>query len=420
MRFYKGNLQRTRAGMLDFEWPMCPPIHAAVDEVKAVWMTPNEQLTRWSKRRWRARWNNCSNESATSRLQAAFDDLDSDADSWWIEPGETGQSKRERFIAQYLFLPNSGNSIPGQSRPCPACNADGYVVVDGHKNHPRPTHVPHTRAVPYRDLDKDTFVISDDSETTQPQLELKAPESDEHPKLPSWLQSARLGSVDKHELHSGILDCLEAIKGERPTKRYSTDGKALLAFWKSVKDDYGTDLRSWVEDVWLVAMWAQQSPDKLAAYDIRAEGWDGGTDRSRNVGTILRREKWGDRLSAAIRWRDSGTPQGGTPRGPESISGARSTMDPSAEVKALVSRYGSSWRDGAWPALEARMSDPGIGVLIRALAVLGGATSLDNLSTDERIRHAGIGYIRWCRANSNKVQWELEPALIKAFKEVGR
>lgn len=407
-------------GMLDFEWPMCPPIHAAIDEVKAIWMSPGESLGRWSKRRWRARWNNCSNESATSRLQAAFDDMDSDGDSWWVDPDESGQSKRERFIAQYLFLPNSESSVPGQSHPCPTCNADGYVVIDGSENQPRPTNVPHARAVPFRDLDKDTFVISDDSETTQPQkpqLELTPVSGQsEASNLPGWLKSANLGKVDKGALHSAMLDILEAVKGERPTKRYSTAGKALLAFWRSVSDDYD-DPSEWAEDVCLVVDWAQKSPDKQAATDIRAENWEGGTNRAQDLGTLLRRERWSDRLDMAKRWRDSGRPQIATLTAPESLGGSTPTLDPCQEIGRLVRAYGERWSDGALPEIESRLTDRTYRAFVRALARKGGAYDLDNLSTIDRRRFAAIGYHEYRGLNDWKVEKEFEPVLRKYYQE---
>lgn len=421
MKFYKGNIQRTRTGMLDFEWPMCPPVHAAIDEVKAVWMSPGESLGRWSKRRWRARWNNCSNESATSRLEAAFEDMDSDGDSWWNEPDESGQSKRDRFIAQYLFVPNSESSVPGQSHPCPTCNADGYVVILGSGKQPRPTHAPYARAVPYEILDKDTYVISDEPEITsveKPQLELTPVSSEsEQPKLPGWLVSAKVGQTDKAELHEAILDILEAVKGERPTKRYSTAGKACLDFYRQVREDYDDDPIAWAMDVCMVVKWAQQSTDKQASKDIRAEGWADGTDRSRDIGTLLRRERWADRRSMAIRWHDSRGPQIATLRGPESIQAPSPTLDPCAELQRLVRAYGERWSDRVRPELESRQDTPGYKSFLNALAKLGGAFEPNNLLTDDLYRFVARCYHDYRGLNDWKVSNEFEPRLRKVYQE---
>lgn len=101
-----------------------------------------------------------------------------------------------------------------------------------------------------------------------------------------------------------ILRAVEAIR-QRPVNpsRIGTDSKTILGLWvaegKPDPAEFGADLV-------LVIAWARESPDPLAARDIRAEGWVGGTDRHRDLATICRRDRWGARLDAARRWDERG------------------------------------------------------------------------------------------------------------------
>ena len=84
----------------------------------------------------------------------------------------------------------------------------------------------------------------------------------------------------------------------------ATDAKTILALWSALgkppPEAFGRDLA-------LVAEWARLSTDRLAARDIRAEGWRDGVDRSRKLQTLCRRESWGDRLDAARAWKAAQT-----------------------------------------------------------------------------------------------------------------
>lgn len=97
-----------------------------------------------------------------------------------------------------------------------------------------------------------------------------------------------------------VLLCIAEVK-QRPVNpdRTGTDAKTILALWRALgKPDpagFGADLRA-------VIRWARESADKLAARDIRAEGWEGGTDRHADLSTICRQDKWSARVDAARAW----------------------------------------------------------------------------------------------------------------------
>lgn len=98
-----------------------------------------------------------------------------------------------------------------------------------------------------------------------------------------------------------VLRALEAIRG-RPVSpsRCHTQAKEVLGLWKACGSPPTAEF---AQEMVLVAEWAQLSPDKAAARDIRAEGWADGTDRRHAVSTLCCRKRWGDRLDAARAWK---------------------------------------------------------------------------------------------------------------------
>ena len=260
-------------------------------------------------------------------------------------------------------------------------------------------------------------VISDKSENhIQPVLALDVQETESVP-LPKWCPKKSIGGVDPVDVYQLVIQILETIKGEVNPKRCSTAAKQVLTFWRSVEDDYDGDFDSFVGDVKLVAKWAQQSPDKMAATDIRAEGWDAGTDRSKAVDTILRRKHWDSRLTQADAWHKAGRPTQVAVGSSESISTNQGGYDPAALVKSIVATCGARWTDAAMPKIQADMSDPNVRATARALARLGGASDVDTIPTIEVWRLAGQGYIEWCNANGYRVDRELSVNLRKFWAD---
>ena len=80
----------------------------------------------------------------------------------------------------------------------------------------------------------------------------------------------------------------------------ATDQKAILALWRGVRSDY-TDPSAFGEDLLLVAKWAHSDdPDaRNNIQGLRPNGTRWGADRSRDVATITRQDRWADRLTKA-------------------------------------------------------------------------------------------------------------------------
>jgi hypothetical protein len=81
--------------------------------------------------------------------------------------------------------------------------------------------------------------------------------------------------------------------------RCGTDAKTILALYNRLDKP---DPETFRRDLVAVVTWARESADKMAARDIRAEGWADGTDRHRDLGTLCRQDRWAARLEAAQRW----------------------------------------------------------------------------------------------------------------------
>lgn len=142
--------------------------------------------------------------------------------------------------------------------------------------------------------------------TPTQQLELLPVVPDPDP-LPAWTPAAReCGGHDRRAVAGMCLDVVSAIRGEAAKPdRCATDARVVLGLWRVLGHPPPAEMAA---DLGAVIEWAQRAPDPLAARDIRAEGWADGTDRSRSLDTICRRNQWGDRLAAARRWAQDGKP----------------------------------------------------------------------------------------------------------------
>ena len=126
--------------------------------------------------------------------------------------------------------------------------------------------------------------------------------------IPNWALAAATGhggNPDAPDLFASVLGMIEQITQRQVNPQAcATSAKPILSLWRACEYP---PIKQFAEDVTLVARWARHSQDPLAARDIRAEGWDGGADRSRNVSTICVQSKWGDRLAAAKDWKQPRT-----------------------------------------------------------------------------------------------------------------
>lgn len=138
-------------------------------------------------------------------------------------------------------------------------------------------------------------------------------------ELPDWVPSKRdCAGWDRRVLFESVLEAVGQVRTggtilgdpegcKRPVAaKAATDARQVVRFWRSLGQPDPAEL---ARDVALVARWARESPDRLAARDIRGEGWDGAVDRSRSVATLTVQLRWADRLAAAQTWRDRGMPR---------------------------------------------------------------------------------------------------------------
>jgi hypothetical protein len=101
-----------------------------------------------------------------------------------------------------------------------------------------------------------------------------------------------------------VVRCVQEARGKLPApERCGTDAGPILALWRRLGYPPPADLH---RDFARVAAWAQLATDTAAARDIRAEGWAEGRDRSRDVTTLARQDRWASRLDAATAWEDAG------------------------------------------------------------------------------------------------------------------
>jgi len=137
--------------------------------------------------------------------------------------------------------------------------------------------------------------------------------------IPKWVPS-QTGGQARREVGDGVLRVLAEISG-RPCRALDIEGdgrdikpsqskaaaKPILSLLRAL--DW-PDMAEFVRHACLVARAARSCPHPMFARDIRAEGWDAGTDRRRRVTTLMVQDRWDDRLVEALRWREAGEPRG--------------------------------------------------------------------------------------------------------------
>ena len=95
--------------------------------------------------------------------------------------------------------------------------------------------------------------------------------------------------------NTALLRILSALKG-KPIESASRMAPKQL---KNFRAKTGAT----VDELVLVAEAMHRCPAPLFARDVRAEGWPEGSDRRKQLGTLLCQRRWDDRLSAAQEWR---------------------------------------------------------------------------------------------------------------------
>lgn len=97
-----------------------------------------------------------------------------------------------------------------------------------------------------------------------------------------------------------ILRILSALKGREVKTAGKTAQEAITKFLAKTG--------ATVDEVVLVAKAFHECSHPYFARDVRAEGWEGGTDRRKSLTTLLVQSRWDDRLEAAKEWSE---PQAG-------------------------------------------------------------------------------------------------------------
>lgn len=155
--------------------------------------------------------------------------------------------------------------------------------------------------------ESESEIENDQGSDERPPLTLTGLVPDESPTpdpapIPDWLRKAKIPPrFDRLEVGAMVVEACSAITGRlRNLNGYrngvATDAKAhVLPLWKALEYPppalLGVDLAR-------IAVAARDCQERLFGHDIRAEGFEGGADRSRLVDTICRHGKFMARLHA--------------------------------------------------------------------------------------------------------------------------
>jgi len=134
------------------------------------------------------------------------------------------------------------------------------------------------------------------------------------PAPPKWAQTAARGrDCTAAELLAGCAAIQEAT-GARSRSDHGispTAARPILSLWRALERPPWAEFAAQAQ---LVVEAARKCPDPLFARNLRAEGWADGRDRSRSLPSVLRHERWDERLAAAEAWRDGGKSEQPRPR----------------------------------------------------------------------------------------------------------
>jgi hypothetical protein len=121
---------------------------------------------------------------------------------------------------------------------------------------------------------------------------------------PSWSKGVK--GAKPAQVVEGVTAIVSAIRGQ-PTVPAKTTAAPVLALYRAAEVPWP----AFVADALLVADAVHRCPERLFARDLRAEGWEDGTDRRRDVAAVLRHARWQARLDAARAWDIKGRPTTG-------------------------------------------------------------------------------------------------------------
>lgn len=121
--------------------------------------------------------------------------------------------------------------------------------------------------------------------------------------VPVWARGVK--GAKPAQVVEGVAAIVSAIR-RTPTKPAKTTAAPVLSLWRALDETQTWD--AFVRDALLVADAVHDSPDRLFARDVRAEDWEKGTDRRRDVSTVCTQARWQVRLDTARAWDAAGRP----------------------------------------------------------------------------------------------------------------
>lgn len=132
----------------------------------------------------------------------------------------------------------------------------------------------------------------------------------------------------------------------------TTDQRALLALWRGVRGDY-TEASAFGADLLLVATWAH-SDEPAARQTIQGLNLNGsrwGIDRSRDVATITRQDRWADRLAKARQFAQAASEARQAISTSPDLSGPiltereRAAMDLTRRQNEFIAKQDEEWKN---------------------------------------------------------------------------
>jgi hypothetical protein len=176
---------------------------------------------------------------------------------------------------------------------------------------------------------------TDSPDPVQALLSPADPQEDRKDEIAKWAIKAkgRPKSVTPRHLEAVVVRCLREIRQAQVIpEKCATAAAQVIGLWSAVGHP---DVDEFADELVLVARAAQMSRELLFARDIRAENWPEGVDRTHNVDTICRRDKWDSRLQAAKRWAE-----------------ASGRIGAGGVAYAKRQRWMEAWKHGSWMPVE--------------------------------------------------------------------
>ena len=291
------------------------------------WPSPNEWAKRWG---WTTKSGRPARDRVRSLLKAGTWGDPKKAERWaaWLEGRRAEKVRAKAAKLEWSHAQWTGpkgktptqpqvDPNPTPTQPQPGAVSQG-LFGDENPTQPQPNPNP-TPGGPHRRVGDTSHLpppTSQEDTPPHPQGGLGLVPAKPAPDgLPAWakrLSPKAIAPTTRQQIAAGVRSCVEAVRQKpQDVGRCGSSAKPLLSLWRRLGQPAFADFAA---DFVLVAEAARDCPDGLFAVDMRAEGWDSGTDRSRNISSICVHGKWDDRLAAAQRWADEGKPRGSPAR----------------------------------------------------------------------------------------------------------